>query len=393
MDYSKLLNPVAYNLKPSGIREFFGIAATRKDCISLGVGEPDFSTPSVFSQAGINSIIAGKTQYTANAGLIELRKAISKYTNKFLGIDYNPENEILITVGASEGVDVALRTVVSQGDEVLVPEPCFVCYSPLVSLCGGTPVAIDCKEENDFKLTPEQLENAITSKTKALILSYPNNPTGAVMEKSDLEKLVPIIKKHDLIVISDEIYAELVYDDTKFTSIASIDDMRDRTIIVSGFSKYFAMTGWRLGYVCAPKEIVDVMLRIHQYALMCASTSAQYVALEALNASFKDDFEEVRQMRDEYDKRRRYIVNRLRAMGLKCFDPKGAFYVFPSVESTEMDGEQFAYALLDSKNVAVVPGGAFGRSGTNYIRISYAYSLEVLKHALDLIEEFIKEIR
>lgn len=393
MDYSKLLNPVAYNLKPSGIREFFGIAATRKDCISLGVGEPDFSTPSVFSQAGINSIIAGKTQYTANAGLIELRNAISKYTNRFLGIDYNPENEILITVGASEGVDVALRTVVSQGDEVLVPEPCFVCYSPLVSLCGGTPVAIDCKEENDFKLTPEQLEHAITSKTKALILSYPNNPTGAVMEKSDLEKLVPIIKKHDLIVISDEIYAELVYDDTKFTSIASIDDMRERTIIVSGFSKYFAMTGWRLGYVCAPKEIVDVMLRIHQYALMCASTSAQYVALEALNASFKDDFEEVRQMRDEYDKRRRYIVNRLRAMGLKCFDPKGAFYVFPSVESTKMHGEQFAYALLDSKNVAVVPGGAFGRSGTNYIRISYAYSLEVLKHALDLVEEFIKEIR
>lgn len=393
MDYSKLLNPIAYNLKPSGIREFFGIATTRKDCISLGVGEPDFSTPSVFSQAGINSIIAGKTQYTANAGLIELRKAISKYTNRFLDLDYNPENEILITVGASEGVDVALRTVVSQGDEVLVPEPCFVCYSPLVSLCGGTPVSIDCKEENDFKLTPEQLENALTPKTKALILSYPSNPTGAVMEKSDLEKLVPIIKKHDLIVISDEIYAELLYDGTKFTSIASIDDMRERTIIVSGFSKYFAMTGWRLGYVCAPKEIVDVMLRIHQYALMCASTSAQYVALEALNASFKDQFEEVRKMRDEYDKRRRYIVNRLQAMGLKCFDPKGAFYVFPSVESTGMDGEQFAYALLDSKNVAVVPGGAFGRSGKNYIRISYAYSLEVIKNALDLIEEFIKEIR
>lgn len=393
MDYSKLLNPIAYNLKPSGIREFFGIAATRKDCISLGVGEPDFSTPSVFSQAGIKSIIAGKTQYTANAGLIELRRAISKYTNRFLDLDYNPENEILITVGASEGVDVALRTVVSQGDEVLVPEPCFVCYSPLVSLCGGTPVSIDCKKENDFKLTPEQLENALTPKTKALILSYPSNPTGAVMEKSDLEKLVPIIKKHDLIVISDEIYAELLYDGTKFTSIASIDDMRERTIIVSGFSKYFAMTGWRLGYVCAPKEIVDVMLRIHQYALMCASTSAQYVALEALNASFKDQFEEVRKMRDEYDKRRRYIVNRLQAMGLKCFDPKGAFYVFPSVESTGMDGEQFAYALLDSKNVAVVPGGAFGRSGKNYIRISYAYSLEVIKNALDLIEEFIKEIR
>lgn len=393
MDYSKLLNPIAYNLKPSGIREFFGIAATRKDCISLGVGEPDFSTPTVFSQAGINSIVAGKTQYTANAGLIELRQAISRYTHRFLGIDYNPEDEILITVGASEGVDVAFRTVISPGDEVLVPEPCFVCYAPLVSLCGGTPVPIDCVIEDDFKLTPDKLEAAITPKTKALLLSYPNNPTGAVMLRSDLEKLVPIIKQHDLLVFSDEIYAELVYDDAKFTSIASLDGMRERTIIISGFSKYFAMTGWRLGYVCAPKEIVDVMHRIHQYAIMCASTSAQYVALEALNASFKDDFEEVGLMRAEYDKRRRYVVSRLNEVGLTCFEPKGAFYVFPSVKSTHMDGEQFAYALLNAKNVAVVPGIAFGASGKDFIRISYAYSLDVIKHALDLICDFIKEIR
>lgn len=392
MDYSKILNPVARDIKPSGIREFFGIAATRKDCISLGVGEPDFSTPSVFSQAGINSINAGKTQYTANAGLFELREAISKYTKHFLGIEYDPHTEILITVGASEGIDASFRAVIAQGDEILIPEPCFVCYAPLVSLCGGIPVSIDCKIENLFKLTPEQLEAAITPKTKGLLLAYPNNPTGAVMEKEDLEKLVPIIKAHNLVVFSDEIYGELVYDGLKFTSIASLEDMRERTIIISGFSKYFAMTGWRLGYVCAPKEIIDVIYKIHQYAIMCASTSAQYVALEALNASFKDNFAEVRMMHDMYDKRRRYVVDRLNAMGLNCFEPKGAFYVFPCVKSTGMDGEQFAYALLDAKNVAVVPGGAFGESGKDFIRISYAYSLEILEKALDLIENFVKSL-
>ncbi len=392
MDYSKLLNPIARNLKPSGIREFFGIAATRKDCLSLGVGEPDFSTPIVFSQAGINSIIAGKTQYTANAGLFELREAISGYTKQFLGLDYDPHDEIIITVGASEGIDAAFRAIVAPGDEILIPEPCFVCYAPLVSLCGGTPIAIQCKIENEFKLMPDELESAITPKTKGLLLAYPNNPTGAVMEKSDLEKLVPIIKAHDLVVFSDEIYGELSYNGLKFTSIASLDDMRERTIVISGFSKYFAMTGWRLGYVCAPKEIVDVIYKIHQYAIMCASTAAQYVALEALNASFRDDFKEVHQMRDEYDKRRRYLVDRLNAMGLECFEPRGAFYVFPCVKSTGMDGEQFAYALLDAKNVAVVPGGAFGASGKDFIRISYAYSIDVIKRALDLIEEFIKEL-
>lgn len=391
MDYSKKLNPIARDIKPSGIREFFGIAATRKDCLSLGVGEPDFSTPTAFSQAGINSINAGKTQYTANAGLFELREAIAKYTKSFIGVEYAPSDEIIITVGASEGVDATFRAICAPGDEILIPEPCFVCYAPLVSLCGGVPVPIDCKIESEFKLTPKQLESAITPKTKCLLLSYPNNPTGAIMEKDDLEKLVPIIKKHDLLVLSDEIYGELVYDGAKFTSIASLDEMRERTIVVSGFSKYFAMTGWRLGYVCAPKEIIDVIYKIHQYAIMCASTSAQYVALEALNASFKDDFKEVGAMRDTYDERRKYLVGRLNEMGLDCFTPRGAFYVFPCVKSTGMDGEEFAYALLDAKNVAVVPGGAFGKSGKDFVRISYAYSLDVIKKALDLIEEFINE--
>lgn len=393
MEYSKKLNPIARDLKPSGIREFFGIAATRKDCLSLGVGEPDFSTPTAFSQAGINSINAGKTQYTANAGLFELREAIAKYTKSFIGVEYAPSDEIIITVGASEGVDATFRAICAPGDEILIPEPCFVCYAPLVNLCGGVPVPIDCKIENEFKLTQNQLESAITPKTKCLLLSYPNNPTGAIMEKDDLEKLVPIIKKHDLLVLSDEIYGELVYDGAKFTSIASLDGMRERTIVVSGFSKYFAMTGWRLGYVCAPKEIIDVIYKIHQYAIMCASTSAQYVALEALNASFKDDFKEVGAMRDTYDERRKYLVGRLNEMGLDCFTPRGAFYVFPCVKSTGMDGEEFAYALLDAKNVAVVPGGAFGKSGKDFVRISYAYSLDVIKKALDLIEEFINETK
>lgn len=392
MDYTKHLNSIALGIPPSGIRKFFGIAATRKDCISLGVGEPDFSTPSVFSQAGIKSIVAGKTQYTENAGLLQLREAISQYTQRFLGIRYNPRTEIIITTGASEGIDASFRAVIEVGDEVLIPEPCFVCYAPLVSLCGGIPIGIGCSYQNQFKLMPDDLERAISPKTKALVLAYPNNPTGAVMEESNLIKLLPIIKKHDLLVFSDEIYAELTYDGSKFTSIASLENMRERTIIISGFSKYFAMTGWRLGYVCAPKEIIDVIYKIHQYSVMCASTSAQYVALEALNASFKDDFAEVRLMRDTYDKRRKYIVKRLDDMGLECFEPKGAFYAFPCVKSTGMDGEKFAYALLDSKNVAVIPGNAFGKSGKDFVRISYAYSMDTIEKAIDLIEQFVKSL-
>jgi len=393
IDYQSLLNPVAKSIPPSGIRKFFGIAATRKNCISLGVGEPDFSTPTIFSQAGINSINAGKTHYTANAGLFELRDVISQYTKQFIGVEYSPEDEILITVGASEGLDAAIRAVCAAGDEILIPEPCFVCYAPLVSLCGGVPVPIDCKIKNEFKLTPEDLTEKITDKTKALILAYPNNPTGAIMEEDDLKKIAPVILQNNLVVLSDEIYGELVYDGAKFTSIASLDGMRERTVVISGFSKYFAMTGWRLGYVCAPREIIDVMYKIHQYTVMCAPTAAQYTALEALTISLDSGFKEVHEMRDVYDARRHYIMDRLDKIGLECFVPRGAFYVFPSVRSTGMDGEEFAYALLDSKNVAVVPGGAFGKSGKDFIRISYAYSLDVIEKAFDLIEEFVNETK
>ncbi len=380
-------------MKPSGIRKFFEIAATRKDCISLGVGEPDFVTPEKFSRAGIQSILDGKTQYTANAGLMELRKAISKYLDGFIGVHYDPANEVIVTVGASEGLDAAFRAVCAPGDEVLVPEPCFVCYAPLVSLTGATPVAVKCHIEDEFKLNPAEVEAAITDKTKAIIVAFPNNPTGGVMEKADLEAIVPIIEKHDLMVFSDEIYGELVYNGLKFTSIASIGNMRERTIILSGFSKAFAMTGWRLGYICAPKPVMDVVYKIHQYGIMCAPTAAQYAALAALEESFKDDFAEVAEMRSKYDERRRYLVDRLNAMGLTCFEPRGAFYAFPCVKSTGMDGEQFALALLDAKNVAVVPGGAFGDSGKDFIRISYAYSVEAIKTALDKIEEFLAEIK
>lgn len=380
-------------MKPSGIRKFFEIAATRKDCISLGVGEPDFVTPEEFSRAGIQSILDGKTQYTANAGLMELRKAISKYLDGFIGVHYDPASEVIVTVGASEGLDAAFRAVCAPGDEVLVPEPCFVCYAPLVSLTGATPVAVKCHIEDEFKLNPAEVEAAITDKTKAIIVAFPNNPTGGVMEKADLEAIVPIIEKHDLMVFSDEIYGELVYNGLKFTSIASIGNMRERTIILSGFSKAFAMTGWRLGYICAPKPVMDVVYKIHQYGIMCAPTAAQYAALAALEESFKDDFAEVAEMRSKYDERRRYLVDRLNAMGLTCFEPRGAFYAFPCVKSTGMDGEQFALALLDAKNVAVVPGGAFGDSGKDFIRISYAYSVEAIKTALDKIEEFLAEIK
>ncbi len=392
IDYQAKLNPVARDMKPSGIRKFFEIAATRKDCISLGVGEPDFVTPEKFSRAGIQSILDGKTQYTANAGLMELRKAISKYLDGFIGVHYDPASEIIVTVGASEGLDAAFRAVCAPGDEVLVPEPCFVCYAPLVSLTGATPVAVKCHIEDEFKLNPAEVEAAITDKTKAIIVAFPNNPTGGVMEKADLEALVPIIEKHDLMVFSDEIYGELVYNGLQFTSIASIGNMRERTIVLSGFSKAFAMTGWRLGYICAPKPVMDVVYKIHQYGIMCAPTAAQYAALAALEESFKDDFAEVKEMRSKYDERRRYLVDRLNAMGLTCFEPRGAFYAFPCVKSTGMDGEQFALALLDAKNVAVVPGGAFGDSGKDFIRISYAYSVEAIKKALDKIEEFLAEI-
>lgn len=393
MDYSKVLSKSALKIPPSGIRKFFDIAAEMKDCISLGVGEPDFITPQPFGAAGIKSIADGKTQYTSNSGLKELRCAISCYLHDSIDVDYEPETEVLVTVGASEAIDLALRALLNPGDEVLVPSPSYVSYAPCVELTGGVAVAIDTKAENMFKLTPEELTEKITPRTKALILPYPNNPTGAIMEKEYLEKIAPVILKHNLIVISDEIYSELTYGEEPHCSIASLPDMWERTVVINGFSKAFAMTGWRVGYVAAPSDILAIMRKIHQYAIMCAPTAGQYAALEALEHSFRNDFAEVKEMRRQYNERRIYLVNRLNDMGLKCFEPRGAFYAFPSVKSTGMDGEHFAEKLLFNKKVAVVPGSAFGASGKDFIRISYAYSVEAICKALDKIEEFLEEIK
>lgn len=392
MDYKKIIGKQAQVIPFSGIRKFFDIAAEMKDCISLGVGEPDFTTPESFSRAGIESILAGKTQYTSNSGLAELRASVSEYLKLSHNLDYDYEKEILITVGASEGIDLALRMLINPGDEILVPCPSYVSYCPCVALSHGVAVPINCKAENEFKLTPEELEAAITKRTKAIILSYPNNPTGAIMEKEYLEKIAPVIKKHNLIVISDEIYSELTYG-LKHTSIAEIDGMKKRTILVNGFSKYFAMTGWRLGYIAAAPEFLNTMRKIHQYAIMCAPTASQYCALEAMKTSLKNGFAEVANMRDEYNTRREYLVGRLNQMGLSCFEPKGAFYAFPCVKSTGMTGDEFAENLLLRKRVAVVPGSAFGECGKDFIRISYAYSVEKIKQALDKIEEFISELK
>lgn len=393
MDYSKVLSKGALKIPPSGIRKFFDIAAEMKDCISLGVGEPDFITPQPFGAAGIKSIADGKTQYTSNSGLKELRCAISCYLHDSIDVDYEPETEVLVTVGASEAIDLALRALLNPGDEVLVPSPSYVSYAPCVELTGGVAVAIDTKAENMFKLTPEELTEKITPRTKALILPYPNNPTGAIMEKEYLEKIAPVILKHNLIVVSDEIYSELTYGEEPHCSIASLPDMWERTVVINGFSKAFAMTGWRVGYVAAPSDILAIMRKIHQYAIMCAPTAGQYAALEALEHSFRNDFAEVKEMRRQYNERRIYLVNRLNDMGLKCFEPRGAFYAFPSVKSTGMDGEHFAEKLLFNKKVAVVPGSAFGASGKDFIRISYAYSVEAICKALDKIEEFLEEIK
>lgn len=392
MDYTAIIGKAAQAIPPSGIRKFFDIAAEMKDCISLGVGEPDFITPAAFSEGAIKSVYDGKTQYTSNSGLKELRVAISKYLTDFIRTEYDPDSEILITVGASEAIDIALRMLINPGDEILVPSPSYVSYSPCVSLCGGVPIAIHCNAENEFKLTPAELEAVVTPRTKALILPYPNNPTGAVMEKEYLEAIAPILRKNNIVVLSDEIYGELTYGE-KHVSIAEIEGMRDLTIILSGFSKAFAMTGWRVGYVAAPKELLSVMRKIHQYAIMCAPTASQYAALYAIEQSYAHDFREVREMRRQYDERRTYLVSRLNAMGLKCFEPRGAFYAFPCVASTGMDGEQFAEKLLYTDKVAVVPGSAFGASGKDFVRISYAYAIKNIEKALDKIEKFLSSLK
>ena len=381
----------AKQIKPSGIRKFFDIVSESKDVISLGVGEPDFITPWDIREAGIQAIKKGYTQYTSNKGMPALREEISGYLSCNFGVDFH-KDDIIITVGASEAIDLALRATVDEGDEVLIPDPSYVSYKPCVELLGGTPVSVPCDGKNGFKLTPEALLSVITDKTKVLIFPYPNNPTGGIMEREFVEKIVPILIEKDILVIADEIYAELTYGLLHF-SIASMPEMKERVVLISGFSKAFAMTGWRIGYVCAPKEITGAMLKIHQYTTICAPIFSQYAALEGLKKGRENGYEDVRQMCEEYDKRRRFMFDAFNRMGLTCFEPKGSFYVFPSVESTGMTGEEFATALLSSKKVAVVPGQAFGEFGKNYIRCSYAYSMKNLLEATEKIAEFVKEIK
>lgn len=381
------LSNVVQEIEPSGIRKFFDLAATMEGVISLGVGEPDFVTSWSAREAAISSLEQGYTSYTANAGLLELREEISKYMKNSFGVQYDSNNEIIVTIGASQALDIALRALVNPGEEVIVVEPNFVAYSPLVTLAGGVPVPISTKKENDFKLTAEELEAAITPKTKALLLCSPNNPTGTQLTRSDLEKLAEVIQKHDLVVLSDEIYAELAYDD-EFASFASIPGMYERTVVLNGFSKAFAMTGWRLGFLCAPKEFAEAMLKIHQYAIMCASSMAQYAALEAL----KNGMDDVEDMRRSYRARRNYIVKSFNELGLECHIPGGAFYAFPSIKSTGLSSEEFAERLLLEEKVAVVPGNVFGKSGEGHVRASYASSLEQLQEAVKRIRSFLDRL-
>lgn len=374
----------------SGIRKFFDVANTMEDVVSLGVGEPDFSTPWHASEAAILSIERGQTAYTSNQGMPELRDAISEYLRDKFDVSYRQE-EILVTVGASEGIDLALRAVLNPGEEVLVPEPSYVSYKPCVVMAGGVPVEIHTKVENQFRVTAEEIRNAVTDKTKAIILPYPNNPTGGIMRREHLEAIAPVIQEKDLIVISDEIYAELTYGGEPHVSIASLPGMRERTILLNGFSKAFAMTGWRLGYAAAPSAFMDEMVKIHQYVIMCAPTMSQYAGLEALANDRRED--ELARMRDAYDERRRVMVDGFRSMGLDCFEPQGAFYVFPSIQSTGLSSEEFCERLLFENKTAVVPGTAFGRSGEGFIRCSYAYSIESIKIALDRIESFLARLK
>ena len=385
------VNTRSAHLKPSGIRKFFDIVSEMKDAISLGVGEPDFITPWNIRDAAVRSIRRGYTQYTGNRGLPALREAIARYVKERFGVEYSPEH-IIITVGASEGIDLVMRAVCEAGDEILVPDPGYVSYMPCVQLSGGTPVPVPCRQENGFILTPEALEAAITPKTKALVLPYPNNPTGGIMTRAQLEALVPVIVRHDLLVISDEIYAELTYGG-RHVSVASLPGMRERTLLINGFSKAFAMTGWRIGFVCAPEEIDAAMLKIHQYTLLCAPSASQYAALEGLKDGFTDNFAVVESMRDEYDRRRRFMVDFFNNCGLRCFEPRGAFYVYPSVESTGKTGEAFAEGLLRAEKVAVVPGDAFGEAGKYHVRCSYATSVNNLREAAERIARYVKELR
>ena len=389
MDYTSLLNPVAQQLKPSGIRRFFDIAAEMDNVISLSVGEPDFQTPWHIRQKGVETLEKGRTWYTPNAGLMALREEIAAYVQRQIGVSYAPKDEVLVTVGGSEAIDLAFRAILQPGDEVLIPEPSFVCYDPLTRMAGGVPVPLVTRAEDRFVLTASTLRAAITPRTKLLVLPYPNNPTGGVMRHDQLEAIAHVLRDTNIFVLSDEIYSELTYGDKPHVSIASLSGMWERTVRVSGFSKAFAMTGWRLGYACAPAPVAKVMLKLHQFGIMCAPTTAQHAAIEAM----KNGSEDVETMRAEYDCRRRLILDLLREIGLDCFEPEGAFYVFPSIRSTGLTSEEFCRRLLTEKHVAVVPGTAFGDCGEGFVRISYCYSVQHIREALSRMGEFLRELK
>lgn len=389
IDYEKYINKTIVSVKPSGIRKFFDIANEMEDVISLSVGEPDFQTPWHIREKGIKSLEKGKTWYTPNRGFAQLCQEIANYYERKCGLKYNPATQTLVTVGGSEAIDLVFRSLIEQGDEVIIPTPSFVCYEPLTIMAGGTPVIINTKNEDNFRLKAEDLEKAITPKSKLLVLPFPNNPTGAIMEREDLEEIASVVIKHDLIVLSDEIYSELTYGGKTHVSIAQINNMYERTVVINGFSKSYAMTGWRLGYALGPQPIIDQMTKLHQYGIMSAPTTAQYAAIEALK--YGDD--DVRKMRDEYDMRRRLVVDSFNDMGLTCFEPLGAFYVFPCIKSTGLTSEEFCTRLIVEKHIAVVPGTAFGKSGEGFVRVSYSYSLKHLKIALERIREFLKELK
>ena len=387
MDYDKLIAPAAAAMRPSGIRKFFDLAAEMPECISLGVGEPDFKTPWAVREAGIESLEHGRTRYTSNAGLKELRAEIARYLDRRMGLKYDPAKEVLVTVGGSEAIDMCIRTLVQSGDEVIIPEPCFVCYEPITTLSGGVPVHVACRQEDEFRLRADALKAAITPKTKLLIMPFPNNPTGAVMEREDLEAIAEVLRGTNIMVLSDEIYAELNYGLRPHVSIATLPGMAERTIVVNGFSKSYAMTGWRLGYACGPAPIIKIMTKIHQSAIMSAPTTSQYAAITAL----RECDGEIDKMRDEYNMRRRLVVHGFNSMGLTCFEPRGAFYVFPSIQISGLTSSEFCEQLLREKEVAIIPGSAFGASGEGYARISYAYSVDHLQTAMKRIREFLTE--
>lgn len=385
--YEELMNKRVQEIPPSGIRKFFDVVATMEGAISLGVGEPDFATPWTIREAGIYSLEKGRTFYTANAGLLELRQEICNYTQRKYGVSYRYQDEVLVTVGGSEAIDLMIRCVVEEGDEVLIPEPSFVCYKPCASLAKGVPVPIETKEEDQFRLTPAQLREKITPRTKLLILPFPNNPTGGVMSRKDLEAIAEVLRGTDILVLSDEIYGELRYDEEGHTPFSAIEGMKERTVVVNGFSKAFAMTGWRLGYALGPAPLIKAMTKVHQYGIMSSPTTSQFAAIEAMKNCDRD----VEEMRREYNYRRRFIVDGFRKMGLSCFEPLGAFYVFPCIRSTGMTSEEFCERLLQEEKVAVVPGTAFGQSGEGFIRVSYAYSVENIEVALKRIAKFVEK--